>query len=107
MDFHDLKEEPHSPHWPASPHPALEYLWETEERTDIRNNIKQTLNVSQFSVAKSETLTLIISGQNINVNVSMSIKIHPRPKKHELNKTAVKLLIRLQAYISHIVVSCF
>lgn len=44
-------------------------------------NIKQNLNVSQFSVAKSETLTLIISGQNTNVYVSTSIKIHARPKK--------------------------
>lgn len=86
MDFYDLKEEPHSPHWPASLHPDHEYLWETEERTDIRNNIKQTLNASHFSVAKSETLTLIISGQNINVNVSMSIKIHPGPKNTILIK---------------------
>lgn len=105
MDFYDLKEEPHSPHWPASPHPAHEYLWETEDRTDIRNNIKQNFSMSQFSVAKSETLTLIISGQNTNVYVSTSIKIHARLKKGELNKTAGKLLIRLQEYISHIKVS--
>lgn len=49
---------------------------ETKGKKYTHNNIAETLSVSQFDDAKSETLTIIISGWNIYVNISMSISIH-------------------------------